>query len=130
MEVEDLHPRQALVLKLLYPLSKRYYVEHLLFVIHFHAFVFLILTLQVLFARKVIQGDSVELTESVHLVNLPENVSAVRTLRAPRGAAADFRFVFADGLAPPVKNGAFDTVVTPWSGRSTGSETSAPKPAR
>ena len=44
-------PLMALVLKVLYPLSKRYYVEHLLFVVHYHAFVFLILTLQVLFRR-------------------------------------------------------------------------------
>lgn len=44
-------PLMALALKLLYPLSKRYYVEHLLFVVHFHAFVFLILILQVLLSR-------------------------------------------------------------------------------
>jgi hypothetical protein len=44
-------PLMALVLKMLYPLSKRYYVEHLLFVLHFHAFFFLILTLEVLFSR-------------------------------------------------------------------------------
>jgi hypothetical protein len=44
-------PLMALVLKILYPLSKRYYVEHLLFVVHFHAFVFLILILQVLMSR-------------------------------------------------------------------------------
>ena len=44
-------PLMALVLKLIYPLSKRYYVEHLLFVVHYHAFFFLILTLQILFAR-------------------------------------------------------------------------------
>ena len=31
--------------------AKRYYVEHLLFVLHFHAFFFLILTLEVLFSR-------------------------------------------------------------------------------
>jgi len=43
----------AVVLKLLYPLSRRYYVEHLLFVVHFHAFFFLILTLQVLWGRLV-----------------------------------------------------------------------------
>ncbi len=45
-------PLMALVLKILYPLSKRYYVEHLLFVVHFHAFFFLVLTLQILFARS------------------------------------------------------------------------------
>ena len=44
-------PLMALVLKLLYPLSKRYYVEHLLFVVHFHAFFFLILILQIIFSR-------------------------------------------------------------------------------
>jgi len=41
----------AFVLKILYPLSKRYYVEHLLFVVHFHAFFFLMLILQMLFSR-------------------------------------------------------------------------------
>jgi hypothetical protein len=44
-------PLMALVLKVLYPLSKRYYVEHLLFVVHLHAFVFLILTLEIAFNR-------------------------------------------------------------------------------
>ncbi len=45
-------PLMAFVLKALYPLSKRYYVEHLLFFVHFHAFFFLILTLQILFVRS------------------------------------------------------------------------------
>jgi hypothetical protein len=44
-------PLMALVLKVLYPLSRRYFVEHLLFVIHYHAFFFLILVLQILFSR-------------------------------------------------------------------------------
>jgi hypothetical protein len=44
-------PLMAFALKILYPLSKRYYVEHLLFVLHFHAFFFLILSLQILFSR-------------------------------------------------------------------------------
>ena len=44
-------PFMALVLKGLYPLSRRYFVEHLLFFVHFHAFFFLILTLQILFSR-------------------------------------------------------------------------------
>ena len=58
-------PLMALVLKLAYPLSKRYYVEHLLFVVHYHAFVFLILTLQILFARF------------ATLVGIPENVTDI-----------------------------------------------------
>ena len=41
----------ALVLKALYPLSRRYYVEHLLFFVHLHAFLFLLITLQILFYR-------------------------------------------------------------------------------
>ena len=44
-------PLMAFVLKALYPLSKRYYVEHLLFFVHFHAFFFLMLTLQILLMR-------------------------------------------------------------------------------
>jgi hypothetical protein len=44
-------PIMAFVLKALYPLSRRYYVEHLLFFVHFHAFFFLILVLQILIAR-------------------------------------------------------------------------------
>lgn len=46
-------PLMALILKALYPLSKRYYVEHVLFVIHYHAFFFLILSLQILFGRLI-----------------------------------------------------------------------------
>lgn len=46
-------PAMALVLVFLYPLSRRYYVEHLLFFVHFHAFFFLILTLQVLWGRLI-----------------------------------------------------------------------------
>jgi hypothetical protein len=44
-------PIMAMVLKVLYPLSRRYFVEHLLFFVHFHGFFFLILILQILFAR-------------------------------------------------------------------------------
>ena len=44
-------PLIALVLKALYPLSRRYYVEHLLFFVHLHSFLFLLFTLQVLFTR-------------------------------------------------------------------------------
>ena len=44
-------PIMALVLLILYPLSRHYYVEHLLFFVHFHAFFFLLLTLQILYTR-------------------------------------------------------------------------------
>lgn len=38
-------PLMAAVMKLLYLLTGRYYVEHLLFLVHYHAFVYLLLTL-------------------------------------------------------------------------------------
>lgn len=41
-------PVMAFVMKLAYPLSRRYYVEHLLFLVHFHAFVYLLLTVNLL----------------------------------------------------------------------------------
>ncbi|MBT8080633.1 MAG: DUF4286 family protein [Gammaproteobacteria bacterium] len=44
-------PLMALALKMLYPLAQRYYVEHLLFFVHFHAFFFLLLTLQITLVR-------------------------------------------------------------------------------
>ena len=44
-------PIMAFVLKALYPLSRRYYVEHLLFFVHFHSFFFLILILMILLRR-------------------------------------------------------------------------------
>ena len=42
-------PVMGLVLLALHPLSRRYYVEHLLFVLHYHSFVFLLLTVEILF---------------------------------------------------------------------------------
>jgi hypothetical protein len=63
-------PLMALILKLLYPLSKRYYVEHLLFVVHYHAFVFLVLSLQILFTRL------------TSLTRLPDTLADVTTLAA------------------------------------------------
>lgn len=63
-------PVMAFVLKALYPLSRRYYVEHLLFFVHFHAFFFLILTLQIVFARL------------ANLINLPEAISVLTIIAA------------------------------------------------
>jgi len=56
-------PIMALILNILYPLSKRYYVEHLLFVIHYHAFVFLALIAQILSLRLAV------------LIGLPDRIS-------------------------------------------------------
>lgn len=58
-------PFMALVLKLLYPLSRRYYVEHLLFFVHFHAFFFLILSLQILWERFI---SAIGLNEAIAVI--------------------------------------------------------------
>jgi len=58
-------PLMAFVLKALYPLSKRYYVEHLLFFVHFHSFFFLMLTLQILMIRV---GFAVGMPEAIPIV--------------------------------------------------------------
>ena len=46
-------PLLAVLMKMLYPLTGRRYVEHLLFLLHFHAFVFLLLTIDVAWSRLV-----------------------------------------------------------------------------
>ncbi len=58
-------PIMAFVLKVLYPLSRRYYVEHVLFFVHFHAFFFLILSLQILWSRLI---DAVGLHDAIAVV--------------------------------------------------------------
>jgi hypothetical protein len=58
-------PLMAFVLKALYPLSKRYYVEHLLFFVHFHSFFFLMLTLQILVIRG---GFAIGLPEAIPIL--------------------------------------------------------------
>ncbi len=49
-------PLMAAVMKLLYPLSGRYYAEHLLFLVHFHAFFYLLLSANML-AGWIFDGD-------------------------------------------------------------------------
>lgn len=60
-------PLMAFVLKALYPLSKRYYVEHLLFFVHFHSFFFLVLTLQILLIRG---GFALGLPEAIPILTV------------------------------------------------------------
>ncbi len=58
-------PLMALFLNIIYPLSKRYYVEHLLFVVHYHAFIFLALIFQILSIRI------------IELSGLPEDIGSL-----------------------------------------------------
>ena len=57
-------PLLALVMKLLYWRPKRYYVEHLLFLIHNHAFVFLAFTLLALLKMIPVVGDHIGALEA------------------------------------------------------------------
>ncbi len=87
-------PLMALILKILYPLSKRYYVEHLLFVIHFHAFFFLILTLEILFSR---------LTVLLKLPDMVNNLAAFAVaLYIPLYLYKSMRRVYEQGRLPTV----------------------------
>ncbi|MDH4124164.1 MAG: DUF3667 domain-containing protein [Gammaproteobacteria bacterium] len=61
-------PLMALVMKAIYPLSRRYYVEHLLFFVHFHSFVFLLLTLEILFTRLATALQVTEIATTVTVV--------------------------------------------------------------
>jgi hypothetical protein len=49
-------PVFAVILKILYPLSKRFYIEHLIFSLHFHSFVFLVLTILLLIDKSDFYG--------------------------------------------------------------------------
>jgi hypothetical protein len=40
-------PLMAAVMKILYPLSSRYYVEHLLFLVHYHSFFYLLMSMNI-----------------------------------------------------------------------------------
>lgn len=59
-------------------------------------------------AARVVAGGVVTLTEAA------AGRSRAHELKAPAGPLERFTVALADGLAPPLRDGAFDTVVTPW----------------
>jgi hypothetical protein len=67
-------------------------------------------------AEAVVRGQSVRLTEATANVHEAATVSKAWTLTAPGGPLdeATFHFFLANGLAPPFRDGTFDSVVTPW----------------
>ena len=65
-------------------------------------------------ARRVIAGETVELVEFPRCPRDSQSVAVDRTLRCNRPGTEGFHFLFADGLEPPVRDGAFDLVFTPW----------------
>jgi N2227-like protein len=67
-----------------------------------------------LVGQRVCAGEEIPFTEGNSAALDEAALDAPRLLRAPRGAAAGLHFVLADGLAPPFRAGAFETVITPW----------------
>lgn len=65
-------------------------------------------------ARRVIEGQEVRLFELPLRPRHSERVCVDRRLRRSGPPVQGFELVFADGLDPPVRSGAFDTVLTPW----------------
>ncbi len=67
-------------------------------------------------AEAVIRGECVRATEATANVHEMANVARSWSLHAPAGPLAEeaFHFFFANGLSPPFRAGAFDTIVTPW----------------
>ena len=57
-------PLLAAFMKLLYWRPKRYYVEHLLFLVHNHCFVFLAMTIMILLTRIPVIGGQLDLLEA------------------------------------------------------------------
>lgn len=69
-----------------------------------------------LVAARVLRGETVQLYEMPEVPLASTDVLVDRSLRVP-GEIPDglsITLAFADGLDPPVPEGAFDTVVTPW----------------
>lgn len=65
-------------------------------------------------ARRVMAGETVELVELPRCPRDSQSVAVDRTLRCEDPAAEGFHLLFADGLEPPVPDGVFDVVFTPW----------------
>jgi SAM-dependent methyltransferase len=65
-------------------------------------------------ASRVTAGETLRLFEFPMSPRTSETAAVDRELRCEHPGADDFHFVLGDGLAPPVPDGVFDTVLTPW----------------
>jgi hypothetical protein len=65
-------------------------------------------------AREMYAGRSVELYEFPIAPRTAEDHAVLRRLTSPGAARAGLQLVAADALQAPFRDGAFDTVVTPW----------------
>jgi len=67
-----------------------------------------------LVAQRMASGHSLALTEARSNATEMTRFGRLRTLRAPGGAVERFHVLLANGLRPPLREGVFDTVLTPW----------------
>jgi SAM-dependent methyltransferase len=65
-------------------------------------------------ARRLYDGEALELYEFPLAPRDVESHAILRRLQAPEAAAPGLHLVFADATRAPFASGAFDTVVTPW----------------
>ncbi len=70
--------------------------------------------LLILTAKKVTEGNEVELYEFPIAPRSIEDFAVKRTLKAPERADDGLLYVLSDALRPPFGKAAFDTVITPW----------------
>ncbi|MEO0345248.1 MAG: DUF4286 family protein [Pseudomonadota bacterium] len=84
-------PLMALLLKAMYPLSRRYYVEHLLMLVHFHSFLFLLWSLGLSFNAVTL---AIGLPEAIVII-----VNVLGWLFVPVYLYQSIRAVYAQGRA-------------------------------
>jgi len=65
-------------------------------------------------ARRLLSGEVIRLFEFPLRPRSTEDVAVDRGLQTEARGGAEFAFAFADGLDPPVRSHAFDTLFTPW----------------
>jgi hypothetical protein len=65
-------------------------------------------------AKRVVQGENLNLTEYPVAPKTLADGALRRVLKAPQPVGPGFSFVHADALNPPLKPGSLDWLVTPW----------------
>lgn len=67
-------------------------------------------------ARRILAGERVSLVEGRANATELDQLAVTRSLGLPAGdrPAPEIELLLADGCDPPVRDGAFDTVITPW----------------
>ena len=73
-----------------------------------------LISLLLLVAKNVMQGDDVQLYEFPIAPRTIDDFAVLRTLVAPEPVGDTFHLVAGDVLRPPFGKASFDTVITPW----------------